>query len=263
MKKLKVKITEKIVDANYEVKMPVKAPGTEIDFVSLTAHQLRKPLSSIRLSLEMLLDGDFGKISEEQKDIIEKILQMNSMLIFLVKDLLDLAKIEDKNYSFNITLVDIQELIEFIISFAKQEIKNKKIKFTFKKPEVKPPKIALDKEKICLVIQNLLDNAIKYTKDGGSIAVSFNIDSQNLEFQIQDSGIGIPEQQKKNLFTKFFRGDNAVKMEVVGSGLGLFIAKDIIEAHYGKIWFESKENNGSCFFFTIPVKGVDPAPIKN
>ena len=264
MKEGNIKITKKIINSEYEVQIPAKLPDKEIDFVSLTAHQLRNPLSSMKLSLEMLLDGDFGKISDEQKDIITKVLQMNRILIFLVKDLLDLSKVEEKDSSFHLTPVDIQDLVEFIISFTKQEIKKKKIKFTFKQPNIRPPKIMLDKEKMYLAIQNIIDNAIKYTKEGGEITIFLNADSKELEFKIQDSGIGISPHEKEKLFTKFFRGDNAIKTEAVGSGLGLFITKNIIEGHRGRIWCESpaspktasrggKENPGSCFFFTIPI----------
>lgn len=253
-KEPKAKIDKKILNPNYNVPMRNKTPETEIDFVSLTAHQLRKPLSEMKLSLEMLLSGDFGAINKEQKDIIEKVLQRNKILIFLVKDLLDLAKIEEKCYSFNLTLVNVQDLIEFIINSTKEEIKKKKIKFTFKKPNIRPLEIMLDKEKMCLAIQNIIDNAVKYTPAKGSITVSLNVQPKELEFKIQDSGIGIPENQKKKLFTKFFRADNAIKMELVGSGLGLLIAKNIIEAHNGRISFISEENKGTTFTVVIPIR---------
>ena len=224
------------------------------DFVLLSIHKLKTPLSSIKLSLGMLLDGSFGKVSNEQKDIIKKIYQRNNMLIYLVNDLLNIVKIEGKARFQNKILVDFENLIQSVIDYNQEEIKKKKIVFKFKRPEIKLQNIILDKEEVFLAIQNIFDNAVKYTLIGGEIMISLGSDSKNLNFKIQDSGIGIPEYEKEKLFTKFFRGSNAMKTETTGSGLGLFIAKDIIEKNHGKIWFESKENKGSIFFVTFPIK---------
>ena len=107
-----------------------------------------------------------------------------------------------------------------------------------------------------MVVQNLIENAINYSPRAGKIFVSINenIDKQEIEFQIKDNGIGIPKNQQSRIFTKFFRAENAIKAEPVGSGFGLFINKNIIEAHRGKIWFESKDGEGTTFHFTIPIK---------
>lgn len=227
---------------------------SKIDFVFLTAHQFKKPLSSIKLSLEMLLEGDFGELKKEQKDIVKKILQKSKTLIVLIDGLLDMAKIEDKGQAFGLAKVNIEDLVDSVISFEREEILDKKIEFRLEKPDKKIPEIMLSKEKIYLVIQNILDNAIKYTPVGGKIKMSLNSNGKELEIKVEDSGIGISEEDKKNLFNKFFRGSKAAKMEEVGSGLGLFIAKNIIQEHKGKIWFESKENQGSTFFISLPVK---------
>ncbi len=105
-----------------------------------------------------------------------------------------------------------------------------------------------------IVIQNFLDNAIRYSPEGGKISISLNSDGKNIQFKMQDFGMGIPKNQQDKIFTKFFRGDNAVRVNTVGSGLGLFLAENIIEAHSGKIWFESEENKGTSFYFTLPIK---------
>jgi len=239
------------------------------DFVSLTAHQLNVPLSTTKLSLEMLLDGSLGKITDEQRDIIEKTYKRNDMLIYLVADLLDIAKIEEKGNSYNWEFIDFESLVKDVIGSDQLQIKKKKIKFEIIKPKVSVPKILLDKSRIFLAIKNIFDNAVKYTPENGKIIISFDVNKKparnashgdaggELEFKISDSGIGIPENQKNKLFDKFFRSTNAIKMEPSGSGLGLFIAKNIIEAHGGKIWFDSVENKGSTFFFTIPLRQVE------
>ena len=115
------------------------------------------------------------------------------------------------------------------------------------------PKVRVDIEKISLAIQNLLDNAIRYNTIGGEIELALKKKDSEIEFSIRDTGIGIPKNQQQRIFTKFFRAPNALKLETEGSGLGLFIAKNIIEAHGGRIWFESEEGSGTTFYFTLPV----------
>jgi signal transduction histidine kinase len=105
-----------------------------------------------------------------------------------------------------------------------------------------------------VAIQNLIDNALRYTLPGGKVTVEIKCAKMELEFSVKDSGVGIPQDQQDRVFTKFFRGANVIRMETEGSGLGLFITKNIIEAHRGRIWFKSKENVGSTFYFTLPLK---------
>lgn len=226
------------------------------DFISSVVHQLNGPLSAMKLSLEMLLHGDFGKMRKEQKEVIEKLNQKNKVLVTLVGDLLSMARIEER-YSYHYTPVDLEGVIHSVVALNKDEIEIKKITYKFEKSKAKFPKIMLDKEKINLVIQNLFENAIKYTHVRGKITISLKEINGNAELAIKDSGIGIPESQQKKLFTKFFRGTNATKLHVVSSGLGLFIAKNIVEAHKGKIWCKSKEGKGSIFFISIPMRRVD------
>ncbi|MDI6602514.1 MAG: ATP-binding protein [Patescibacteria group bacterium] len=224
------------------------------EFVSLAAHQLRTPLSAIKWTLRMLLDGDLGKITEEQRDFIEKTYGSNERMIALINDLLDVTRIEEGRYLYKPTLADFEPICQFVINSFKEEIEKRKIKFEFKKPEKKLPQVKVDVEKIRLAIQNLLDNAIKYTQPEGKVTITLKSGKKEVEFSIRDSGVGIPSDQQERVFSKFFRGANVLRMETEGSGLGLFIAKNIIEAHNGKIWFESEEGKGTIFYFTLPVE---------
>ena len=224
------------------------------EFVSLTAHQLRTPLSAIKWTLRMLLDGDLGKITAEQRDFIEKTYQSNERMIFLINDLLDITRIEEGRYLYKPVLADFEAICQFVINSFKEEIKKKEIKFEFKKPQKKLPQVKVDVERIRLTFNNLLDNAIRYTPAGGKVTVSLRHVKKEIELSIKDTGVGIPKDQQGRVFTKFFRGANVMRMATEGSGLGLFITKNIIEAHGGKIWFESEEGKGATFYFTLPTK---------
>ena len=175
-------------------------------------------------------------------------------MINLINDLLDVTRIEEGRYLFKPALVDIGEIVQSVVKSYKEEIKRKKIKFTFKEPAGKLPKVLVDVEKISLAIENLFNNAIRYTPSGGEVVISLEGGEKEIQFSVKDSGVGIPKDQKERIFTKFFRATNAIRIETEGSGLGLFITKNIIEAHSGKIWFESETGKGTIFYFTLPVK---------
>ena len=224
------------------------------EFVSLAAHQLRTPLSAIKWTLNMLLEGDLGKITKDQRDVLEKSYISNERMISLINDLLDVTRIEEGRYIFKPVFAQIENVVQFVLNSLKEEFKKKKIKLYFKKPEGKLPKVKIDVEKIRLVINNLLENAIKYTQMGGEASVSLNSNKNEVEFTVEDNGAGIPADQQDRIFTKFFRGANVIRMETEGSGLGLFITKNIIEAHGGKIWFESEQGKGTTFHFILPVE---------
>jgi len=227
------------------------------EFVSLAAHQLRTPLSAIKWTLKMLLDGDLGEITGEQRDFVEKTYQSNERMIALINDLLDITRIEEGRYLYRPTLADFEELASSTVGYSQEVAARKKIGLSFKKPQEKLPKSNMDVEKIKLVVQNLLENAIKYTPAGGKVEASLGYDNAKKEiiFSVKDTGVGIPEDQQPRVFTKFFRAANVMRMETEGSGLGLFISKNIIEAHGGKIWFESKEGQGATFYVVLPVEG--------
>jgi PAS domain S-box-containing protein len=224
------------------------------EFVSLAAHQLRTPLSGIKWSLKMILDGDLGPLPEEQKDFLKKALMANERLIRLVNDLLDVTRIEEGRFLYKLEEKDIVKIVEDVFNSYLDLAKEKEITFELEKLKDNFPLIKVDEEKIKLAIQNLIENALIYTLPKGKVTVTIDLQNGNFFFKVKDTGIGIPKQVQDRIFTKFFRASNAVKIETEGSGLGLFITKNIIESHGGKIWFESEEGKGTTFYFTIPVK---------
>lgn len=222
------------------------------DFVSLTAHQLRTPLTAIKWTLKLLIKGDFGETTKEQKEYIEKTLQSNEKMISLIGDLLNTTRIEEGRYISKMAFGNMEKIVLSAVSLCKNEIEKKKLKIDLKIPK-KLPKVKMDAEKIKLAIINLIDNSIKYTYPGGKLEIGLSCGIKEVEFKIKDNGMGIPKNQHERVFSKFFRGDNIIQVETNGTGLGLFIAKNIIEAHKGKIWFESEKDKGTTFYFKLPV----------
>ncbi len=222
------------------------------EFVSLAAHQLRTPLSAIKWTLRMILDGDLGEVSPDQKALLEKSYLANERMINLINDLLNVARIEEGRYLYKPQPEDIGIIFSEVIELHKEKAERKKIEIIFKKPE-SLPKVLVDKEKIALAISNLVNNAIEYTLAGGKVTVEIQKREKELLCLVSDTGIGIPKDQQSRVFTKFFRATNAMRMQTEGTGLGLFITKNIIEAHGGKIWFQSEEGKGTTFYFSLPL----------
>jgi two-component system sensor histidine kinase VicK len=225
------------------------------EFVTVAAHQLRTPTSGIKWSLGMLKEGDLGPLSKEQKEVIGKAYNSNEKVIHLIADLLNVARIEGGKYLNKITLSSVEDLIQSLVAEYEDEMKRRELNFGFKKPKEKLPNIMMDVDKMGIAVGNLIDNAMRYTIAGGKISIYIaKKDEDQIEVQVHDTGLGIPQNQKDKVFTKFFRGDNITKVETEGTGLGLFITKNIIDAHGGKIWFESEKDKGTTFYFTIPIK---------
>lgn len=224
------------------------------EFVSISAHQLRTPLSAIKWTLRMLLEGDMGKINKEQKKFLNQTYRSNERMIELVNSLLNVTRIEEGRFLYKPVLIDIGEIAKSVFSSYRVEAKKRQIDLQFKKPAEPLPKILVDREKVKLVFQNLVDNAVRYSLPGKKVEVSLRKYKGMVQFKIKDQGVGIPKHQQKRLFTKFFRASNVMRLETAGTGLGLFIAKNVVEAHGGKIGFKSEENKGSTFWVSLPIR---------
>lgn len=227
---------------------------TKSEFVTIAAHQLRTPLSAVKWTLRLILDQDAGPISDEQEEILKKGYQSNERMIDLVNDLLNVARIEEGRFLYDFSRVSFVDLLKETLESFQTSMKMKNITVKLRLPKGNKIEVMMDREKMKLALQNLIENAINYSPAKSDVTISLKCDKMNLSLAIADRGMGIPKNQQSRVFAKFFRGNNAVKMETEGTGLGLFLVKNIIEKHGGKIWFETEENKGSTFYFTLPIK---------
>lgn len=222
------------------------------DLISISAHQLRTSLSAMKWILKMFLDGDFGSITSEQKNFIQKASESDERMIRLVNEMLSINHAEDSLESLKPENTDIIKLIDEVFFDFTGESFKKGIELIFLKPTSPISSVMVDPEKIRVVFQNLIENSIKYSNKGGRVFINVSEKDATIEVSVRDTGIGIPTEDKDKIFGKFFRSENAKKQDMVGSGLGLFTTKRIVELHHGRIWFESKPNEGTTFFVEFP-----------
>ena len=224
------------------------------NFISVVAHQLRTPLSGLKWTLSMLINGDLGPLNNDQKTFLMKSYEGNDRMINLVNDLLVADGIQSGRVHYGFKHIDIIDLMDNVLFDVSPQAAKRSISIVYKNKFENIPKAYVDPETMRAVLQNLLENAIKYTIDKGKIEIDVKKEADHLVISISDDGIGIPKDQAKDVFVRFFRARNAIKRETDGSGLGLFIAKTIIEKNGGKIWFESVEGKGTTFYFTVPTQ---------
>ena len=224
------------------------------EFLSLASHQLRSPLTAIKGYTSMLLDGDYGQIGDKQKEAIDRVLQSSKHLTVVVEDLLDVAKIEQGGMQYIMETFDFEKTARDLETDLSITAKKKGLDFSFENDNKMPYLVNGDMEKLRQVILNLTDNSIKYTKEGSiKIKLTKDEEKKKIRLVISDTGIGIAPEIKDTLFQKFARGDGG-KMNTTGTGLGLYLAKQIVEAHKGLVWAESMGiGKGSTFFVELDV----------
>lgn len=226
------------------------------DFVSVVTHQLRTPLSAIRWTISMLINGDFGRLTDEQRTFLMKAYESNNRMINLIRDMVLVDHIESgKLTALPQMTTPLPDLLENLLVELQPLAKDKHVNIVFKRPEPPYPPARIDAANLRAVLQNLIENAIKYTPAEGTVTVICGIDSsaKTLALSVTDTGIGIPKEEQQRIFTRFFRASNAQKKETDGSGLGLFIAKSILQKYQGDIRFESVEGSGTTFHVTLPT----------
>jgi signal transduction histidine kinase len=222
------------------------------EFVSVAAHQLRTPLTGVRWSLKALAAGEYGSLVPTQQKIADDALVAIVGAIDLINDMLNVARVEGGRFNFAFVTQPLAPLVTQVFDHARSEAANHAITF-MGDPLDQSIRAFCDGEKLVIAIQNVVDNAIKYTPEGGIVSVTHTIHEGRLSLAIKDTGIGIPKAEQHRLFTKFFRAPNAVLKQTSGTGLGLYLVKNIIERHKGSIAIESEEGKGTIITLTIPV----------
>jgi signal transduction histidine kinase len=215
-------------------------------------HQLRTPLSGVKWTLKILLDEDVGHDTEAEHELLAKGFAANERMVNLVNDILAIARLESGTLKYHFASVQMEQIMRETIASLSPIAVAKGIQITFAELPEPLPEMTADPEKICDVFQNLLDNAIKYTKKAGVVTVMMELKNGALCVSVRDNGIGIPDEASGKIFTRFFRAQNAVAAQTDGSGLGLFIARTIVRAHHGKIWFEGTPGGGTTFHVLFP-----------
>ncbi len=247
---------KEIAEVNESLEQADKA---KTEFVSLASHQLRTPLTSIKWYSEMLLKEKAGELTPKQKKYVEEVYQGNERMIDLVRNLLNVSRIEMGTLAVNPKPTDIGELLKEVIKEQAPFVQEKKHEVVVEIPE-ELPKISTDPELVRMVFQNIFGNAVEYTPAKGKITCTAEKKDNEIVIGIKDTGIGIPEKQQNQIFQKLFRGDNAVREYSEGTGLELYITKEMVDALSGKIWFKSKEGEGTTFWVALPFKGIKIRP---
>jgi len=222
------------------------------EFISAVSHELRTPLTSIKGYASILITGKLGEIPQAVKERLEKVNTHSDNLVKLINDLLDIARIESGRAEMNMVESDLNHVIENVHDLLTPQMKEKNIRWkTQVSPEISS--IILDASQVERVFINLVGNAIKFTPENGEISINAVLMDSTVTVEVSDTGIGIAPKDITRLFDEFYRVENDINQNVKGTGLGLALAKKIVEAHQGKIWITSQINQGTTFHFTLPL----------
>ncbi|HSX28233.1 MAG TPA: HAMP domain-containing sensor histidine kinase [Candidatus Saccharimonadales bacterium] len=244
--------TAKLRQTNHKLRALDEAKD---EFISMASHQMRTPLTSVKGYISMVLEGYGGTLKPDQRKLLGEAYNSAQRMVYLIADFLNVSRIRTGKFEVETTPVRLTDLIRTEINQLEATAKNRGLTLVYDEPE-HFPELMLDEEKTRQVIMNFIDNAIYYTQPGGTITVTLTTTNNEVSFRVTDTGIGVPKTEQHQLFSKFFRASNALKMRPDGTGIGLFLAKRIIALQEGAIIFESKEGKGSTFGFRFPRRKV-------
>ncbi|MEK7627203.1 MAG: ATP-binding protein [Patescibacteria group bacterium] len=244
-------LTMELQKANEDLR---QLDAAKSEFLSIASHQLRTPLSIIKGYISVILEGDTGEINDKQKDYLGRVYRSNEKLIMLVSDFLNLSRIESGRIIYDFSPISVFSFTENIVEELRPKAVAKNLILKFNKSADNDSFIIYgDKNTLAQVLFNIIDNGIRYT-ERGSVEIDLINDNENVVWKIRDTGAGINDEENKNLFQKMKRGERISHIYTEGTGLGLYIAKKIINAHNGSIWAESEGvDKGSIFYVKIPV----------
>ncbi len=252
-KSLQRRIDEATKELRFSNRQLQRLDEAKNEFISMASHQLRTPLTSIKGYLDMMLEGDLGKISPTQRAVLREAFSSSERMVRLINDFLNVSRLQTGKFTIDKQSVDIAQILRDEVSLLKVVADQRSVEMVLK-VDKKIPSLAVDSEKIRQVMLNMIDNAIYYSSPHKKVVITLKSSGKMIEFSVKDSGIGVPKSEQANLFGKFFRGTNAKKRRPDGTGVGLFLAKKVILSHDGEMIFESEEGKGSTFGFKLPVR---------
>ena len=245
--------TAELTKANEALK---KQDSVKNDFISMISHQLGTPLAVMDGFLTLIVQGFYGKTNEKMQEALEKTLSRTRNMKGLVFDLLNISRMTAGKFFLEISDVDMAKVVSEEIEELQRQAHDRNVKLNYHPPEHTVPTIKVDEPKTRQAILNLINNAIYYSPNG-TVDVYLDSDSTNIIFKVVDTGIGVPDEEKEHLFTKFFRADNARKESPNGTGIGLYLVKRVITDQHGKLIFSSQVGKGSVFGFSLPISGIN------
>jgi len=224
------------------------------EFLSITSHELRTPMTPMKAQLQMLQEEYFGKLSKSQKESVSIIIRNADRLDKIIVDFLEISRIEAARLKFDFKKIDLKQIVKDTTSFMKGFAKEKNIKLVANTSKL--PIIEADGDRVSQVLRNLISNAIKFSKENSKINITAKAKEDHILFSIEDYGFGMSKEDQIRVFEPFYQVDNTLRRKHGGTGLGLAICRGIVEAQKGNIWVKSKHDEGSKFFFTLPLKPV-------
>lgn len=231
------------------------------EFLSITSHELRSPMTPMKAQLQMLLGNYFGILNKKQKDAMDIVLRNTERLDKIIVDFLEISRIEAARLKFNFIKVNLADYIKRLKEEMDNFLPEKKIELVLKVGKL--PAIEVDPDRVMQVLRNLVNNAKKFSPENSKIFITAELKNKMILFSVKDQGVGIAKNSQARIFEPFFQTDNMYQHKSGGTGLGLAICKGIVESQNGRIWFNSAEGKGTIFYFTIPLEPVrDIKPIK-
>jgi signal transduction histidine kinase len=249
----------KIIEQRDEEHKQLEKAKTE--FLSITSHELRSPMTPMRAQLQMLTQGYFGKLNKKQRESLDIVLRNTERLDRILLDFLEISRIEAARLKFNFIKTSLAPHIQRLITEMRAFFPEKKISLVANIGRL--PIMEVDPDRVMQVLRNLVNNAIKFSPEGSKIIIDAKAVDDAVLISVKDQGIGISTQDQKKIFEPFFQVEKTLNRKYQGTGLGLAICRGIVESQHGSIWFESQLGEGTTFFFTIPFKPTkDIKPIK-
>lgn len=256
VRRLNETLQQKVDDATKELRASnqqlLRLDEAKNEFISMASHQLRTPLTSIKGYLDMVLEGDLGRITPTQRTVLKEAFSSSERMVRLINDFLNVSRLQTGKFVIDRRPADLAAIVKEEVALIEVVAKQRNITIDYN-VHGNIPSLLLDEEKIRQVVMNFMDNAVYYSHPDTVITVRLTAEKGAIHFTVKDTGIGVPKTEQADLFGKFFRATNARKRRPDGTGVGLFLARKVILSHEGEILFSSEEGKGSTFGFRLPL----------